>query len=332
MTEYQRRRASLDLAKGEQGVRYEDLPKRVRRDLRKDLEGRTLGYAGGYVYDAETGELLPNVNIDIVTHINDSHRQHAKRVDKLAEHNDRNGGFIFAFFKDVTDIRERFPSLTSTDIARLLLLGLYTSYDGGLLRYDNGRVIDKKELRKIVGVSRNVFNAFYNRVRDEGILVEDVEYGNKRLYVNNTVFLRGQIDGLPTDEHGEELRYARIYRDPLKRLAQEFGGRYIGKLAVIFLVIPFLNYQYNIITYDTEEKDVDRVSPMSLTELATELGFADPAALKREMDTLKMGKQYVFTFVENPHDRREWRVIVNPNVVYASSGKTLEALKAFFAE
>ncbi|MEK4085107.1 hypothetical protein [Psychrobacillus sp. FSL K6-1415] len=278
----------------------------------------------GKAFNAEGRDITHMV--EVVPKTTDKQIRGLQAIDDLSAHEIDNGGFVFAFFKQSRTIVERFPTLTQQDTARLMFIGTYVAWENGRLQYENGRYINKKALEKMVDMSTKHFNLFFKRLEAEDIIREDVETGD--ITINPSVFYRGSIKEIGFDV--SHLTYSRLFRDTVRKLYSQFKGRTLGQLALIYSVMPFLSFNTNIVCYNPEEKDGERIRPMDLDKLSVLLGYENPQKLKRALNSVKVEDKPVFGFFENVNDRRKLRVTVNPRVIYNGNGKGLDVLLAQF--
>lgn len=247
-------------------------------------------------------------------------QRYARNRSTMGIFADENGGFVSALYESCMTMAERFTSLNQSDIARLMFIGTYTGYSDGRLRHDNGNTLDRAGLLKLTGMSRARFSEFYNRLLTEDILREDGD----TFKVNPTVFQRG--------EHGEgteDRQRIRLYRRTIRELYGEYGkGHGIKQLAIVFTVIPFLHYNTNIICFNPQEYHYDQIQPMTVDKLAALLGYGQTSKLKTAMNNVKLGGKPVFTFVEDIHDKRKRRIVVNPRVIFAGNAEGLTQVRA----
>jgi hypothetical protein len=262
--------------------------------------------------------------IELTVKTTESQREALQAIDELSAHEIDNGHFVFAFFESCKTMSEQYPSLTQADLARLMFVGTYTGYRNGRLQHDNGRVIDKKSLETLVGMSRNKFSEFYRKLISEDILQEN----NGELFVNPAVFYRGPIkeSGYQLDEY----RHTRLFRKTVRDLYELYKGRKTGQLAVIYAVLPFLNFNTNVVCFNPKENNEDELRPMNLENLSALLGYKDTQKLKRALDSVKIDNQRVFWLPQNVNDKRQKRIVVNPRVVFAGSAESLKAIKVLF--
>jgi len=305
------------------GKEYVGLHPEVRR--RAIAQKQNYVVVDGKPYDTETGEYLGDrFTHDLTPNTTELQHQAFQSVQSLGNHEEENGGFIFAFFQQSRTISERFETLNNADIARLMYLGTYIAWNTGRLQYDNGRVITREGFDKLTGLSSKRAKELYNRYVDEGIISEV----DGSIYMSQTVFYRGNIRSISS--YTTDLQYTRLFKKTVRDLYEKSNGKTVGQLALVYAVMPFLNFQTNIVCVNPDESDTDRLQPMGLEQLAELLGYANASKLKAAMNRVKIDDKVVFGFFENPNDRRQKRITVNPRVVFAGNGEQLLAIKAQF--
>ncbi|MFZ7945676.1 hypothetical protein [Neobacillus sp. 19] len=277
----------------------------------------------GRVYDSEGND--HSHRLELVVNTTEAQHEALQAIDEMTEHEIENGKFVFAFFESCKTMLELYPSLTQADLARLMFVGTYTGYRTGRLQHDNGAAIVKKALEKLVGISRNKFGEFYRK-----LIVEDIlqEVGDE-LYVNPGVFYRGPIK--ETGYRLNEYRHTRLFRKTVRDLYAKYTGRATAQLALIYAVLPFLNFDTNVVCFNPQEPNDDDIHPMNLENLAALLNYKDTYKLKRALESVKIDGQPVFWLPQNVNDKRQRRIIVNPRVVFAGSAESLKAIKVLFA-
>lgn len=309
--------------KQEERELWRNLPPKTRRYAKELLDN--VVFNDGKAYSTETGEEVTHLVYNGLRTTEEQVRG-LQAIDELTAHQKDNGGFIFAFFKQLTTIKERFPSLSKQDTARLMYIGTMIAWESGRLQSANGRKhYVKKDLEKLVDMSTKRFNEFYRKLVNEKI-IEETETGE--LFMNPTVFYRGDLK--KHDYDISDLEYTRLFRKTVRELYAEFKGRRLAQLAVIYSVLPFLNLNYNVVCHNPDESSDELVKPMVLGELTKLLGYSNTTTLRQTLNRIKIDGKPVFGFFENSHDRRTERIIVNPRVVFAGNNESLQAIKVLF--
>lgn len=288
------------------------------RDYSTIIDGRT--------YDRNGEDITYLVQLEEQTKPITERQQWARRIHSdMSVHSDENGGFVLAFFETLRTNAERFHSLTQPDLARLMFIGTFTAWETG--RLQSGKYfISRSELAEILGMSRSRFSEFYGRLLDEGILREDAATGE--LFMNPTVFYRGELTAHPCDL--TDYRHSRVFRKTVRELYSAYRGRKLNQLAILYSILPYLNFHTNIVCHNPDESDPKLLRPMSNIELAELLGYANPQKLTTALRSVQLDGKPVFTMANNPRNWREKRIVVNPRVVYAGNGDELKWLMVLF--
>ncbi|QQP11662.1 hypothetical protein FJQ98_21125 [Lysinibacillus agricola] len=121
-----------------------------------------------------------------------------------------------------------------------------------------------------------------------------------------------------------------MFKKTVRDLYDLSNGRTVGQLALVYSVLPFLNFETNIVCHNPDETDPDRLQPMNIESLAELLGYANAAKLKLTMNRVKIDGKVVFGFFENTNDRRQKGITVNPRVVFGGNGEQLQAIRTQF--
>lgn len=276
----------------------------------------------GRIYDKDGNDRSDFAELVLKT--TDKQRKALKAVDELTAHEIENGGFVFAFFESTKTMKERFPTLSQSDMARLMFVGTYTGYVTGRLEFDNGRKINKKDLEKLVKMSERKFRDFYKKLIAENIIREE----SNGIYMNPSVFYRGLLKDCEYDLR--EYQHTRLFRKTVRELYEKYNGRSLKQLAIIYAVLPFVNFKTNVVCFNPTEPDEDKLKPMDLTHLAELLQYKDTTKLRQALEGIKLDGKPVFWLPHNVHDKRQRRIIINPRVVYAGPAKSLNAIKVLF--
>lgn len=280
----------------------------------------------GRAFSTTTGEEITD---KIHTGINVTEKQvrRLQETDELSRHQVESGGFIFALFKQSVTVKERFPTLSKPDITRLMYIATFASWETGRLQSDNGKkIFNKKEVGELAELSPKRFNVFFRKLKNENIIQETKETGE--IFINPSVFYRGNLKN-----HGydiSEYQYTRLFRKTVHDLYKQFQGRRLGQLANIYAVLPFLNFDTNIICHNPTETSEDLIRPMTLQEVSKMLECGNDSKLKAALNDIKIDNKPVFGFFEDPHNRRQLRIVINPRIVFAGNGESLKAIKALF--
>lgn len=122
-----------------------------------------------------------------------------------------------------------------------------------------------------------------------------------------------------------------LYRQtPVKR------HRYFGYL---FLLLPFINWEYNVLCWNADEKDIDKINPMSLSDFCVAIGY-DDSGRRNSKKLVNAYNKLTFTFRGKEMDvctylsdvaTGKMYFVVNPYVLYRGHDRRkVEAFGVFF--
>jgi hypothetical protein len=278
------------------------------------------------VIDLETGEYKDFSKEDRIQLTTQANRELIKQ--KVAQANARKlnriqsseigGNFIFAIFKHSEEYME---FLSQSEITRLIFIATYLGYDG-VLKTDNNIPIVKKNMNQFIKLSRMQFHEFYNKIIEHEIFIEE----DGCITLNQNYFIKGEIGLLPMRKRDKD--YTRLYIKAIRELYNGCNTREHKKLAVIFKLIPYLNYEYNIVCHNPREEELDYIEPMMLGEICDILGYTDCTHLKKYLMSIHaINGNKIVGFVQCERDIRTTKIYMNPYIIYrGNKWKTVEVL------
>lgn len=304
---------------------FSNLNKNTKRKLLESKEN--LIVQNGQLYSPEGENITHLYDLElypkkILTH-EQLERYRSKRV--LGEHEVENGGFIFLFYKSLHNIIELYPSLNKSDIARLMYLTTFISFEDNKIIYENGRIITDDKLSEMLKLKNRQYKSYLNKLVDNEILYIDE---NNHKYISYNICKYGEINKKQLKK--TDIKYIRLFKATVRKLFEETSVRELGRLAIIYMILPYLNLTTNIISHNPDEIETDKIKPMTLSELANVLGYGNYSKLKTALNNVKIDDSYVFGFFQVETDKRTMKIVVNPRVVYAGNGQQLGVIKALF--
>jgi hypothetical protein len=274
------------------------------------------------VVNVETGEDLTD-KYQIMPKKLVSHQQvnYRKRKEAMARYAEEHGGFIFTFHR----LREFIgKELKQADLGRLLFLATYIGFQDNRLMYDNNRPINKSGLKTLLMLKKDAFRTFYNAVTALEIIIERDGY----LCMNERYFYKGALADDQLDAGNRT--YTRTFIKSVRSLYEEYGAtRKASQLGLLYLVIPFIHVDTNILASNPDEDDLDEIDALSLEELAEAIGYAKNK-ISRSLRSIFLGGEYVFQIV-NVGTNHEKNVVVHPAIFWRGNSipdltKTMSAL------
>jgi hypothetical protein len=306
--------------------------RRLERQIARRIEKRH----GRRINETLNGGVIRNGRVISPDGVDMSHRfeilpvrpestvRYVRNRSAIGEFSAENGGYVWGLFKSSVTMEMQWSKhgLTQSDFARLMFIGTYVDYDG-VLRHPNGRLITRESMAELIGIHRTKFDEFFSKLEAVPI-IKVAEDG--AIYMSSDVFQRGKI------AKGEYVDRIRVYRDTVRKLYEKYGkGRSVRQLGIIYSIVPFVHRNLNIVCYNPLEKHEDNIQPITLDKLALILGYQNATKFKAALRAIEINGQPVFAFVEDIHDGRKRRIIVNPRVIFAGNFEGLQACRALVA-
>lgn len=311
------------------GYDYSKLSKTGKESLIKQSQNYIV--QNGKVYDTETGEDISHAYehqwlVPKRKEFTIKSKEAYTSKQMLGEHEKENGQFVFAFYTMSKNMLEQYPNLKRADIARLMYLGTLIEWETCILKSGKGKAIKtvtRKNFYEVMKLSRKRGNALLKLLIDDGILFENAD---NELVMNRELFYRGRKESFGN----KDINFTRMFRNTVQNIFEAVTSSELNNVAIIYMVLPYLNFHTNIVSHNPSEIDINKIKPMKLVELAEALGYKDYRKLKTNLNAVKLEDTSVFGFFENDNDRRFLKVVVNPRVVFAGNGEQLQAIKVLF--
>lgn len=229
-------------------------------------------------------------------------------------------GFFYLIYKYHSDvfkeIRDKEPGNSDTHIVRFMMLATCISYGGNL--YHNRNRVKKSTLSRIWDLNaESSINKTYNLLKDIGyIYMTDEGY----IMINEDIVVKGSVSAKLKElkKNDENFTYMRIYIQNIKRLYYDTPTTQKKKLANLFLILPYINYKYNVFCSNPTETDVEKLDLLNWTDLARicDYNVSQAARFKRELFKLKLYGCDVIGCFERSTGKT---IIVNPAIYYVGN-------------
>lgn len=215
--------------------------------------------------------------------------------------------------------------LNPATVTRLIYLNTFLSYSGRYIT-PNGRSINRENLHRVLKISKSTTSRFWNEVSPTYI-----QSDNDGIFLSNkTDFLRGELD------KRKFKPYQQIYIEGVRRLYEAAQIPDHKSIGYIFLLLPFINREYNILCHNPFECDIDKIIPMSLHEFCDQIGFDKShvsklvTKLKKICFTVNDHMENFISFVSDGGRLSQYKMFINPHILYCGSDyKKVEVLGAF---
>lgn len=268
------------------------------------------------VYDKVTGEIISEDVASFRTTAQlEAYRKLKQKEDLIATAQNDNEPFIFADMdkvKEVTALR----NLSFKSLGYYAVLTTYADYSNTLKLNEQSNVpMSKKELKEVLKIkSDNTVNSLLKELKSAGMLTEVTidKYGKKytAFTLDTDILFKGKGTGVGVTEK------VKIWQANVQKAYNE-GTISVPSLGLLFSVIPYVNIATNVLAYNIEESNGDKVQGIAITDLAEMLEL-DPTTLQRNMNNAKFDGMHIFGKVQSGHNKF---IKVNPLIVYRKAGK-----------
>lgn len=276
------------------------------------------------VINNETGEILLNdFNIDTIE--DKIKREKFIERKKLEEdfkemQQEYLGYFVMFIFENMDKLNKIF---NNSELVKYIYIGTYTKNDGYLMLDNNKTYIDKNLLKKILSLNDKTFRNFYNKAIENELLIEE----DKKLKINVKHFYRGKETEYKPIAGVKLKNFVRIYIETTRELYLNTPPKSHRKLYTIYRLIPYVNWKYNILCYNINEVDKDKLEAVTVSDVMNILEYDKThiTRFKNDFYNIKYQEYEVFGSFQKTSEYLKSAIVVNPLVFYR--GNNIDELK-----
>lgn len=226
-------------------------------------------------------------------------------------------------------INSSLNSLSPASVARLIYLSSYLRYGTDCLYITQRTPMTVSNLPEVMGLSYTTVYRFLKDVCPSYLSVDE----NDNLHINTTVFRRGALskkDGLGA--------YQKVYIEAIRSLYRATPISNHKQLGYIFLMLPYINIQYNVLCKNPYEPDIANIEPLTVRDFCELIGhsYATVARLRDTYSRIRFmvnGQQELFcAFVYDGNSLDDARIFVNPHVFYSGTNPTQVEILGHFCQ
>ena len=234
-----------------------------------------------------------------------------KKKDERSKIFDSFGGFHFNSYEDVLQLEMRKQFLT-----RFIFICTNMNYNNRVV-FGNAKGKEKlakeKDLQEILMLSEAETRRTKKALVENSLITIEKD---KTILVNRKFAIRGEI------EERILIRSVKIMKDAVQEIYKKAKPTEHTKLALLFDLLPFLNFKHNIICRKPKEEDITKVEAFTLYELAQLLNV-NQTRLKNQLFKLRVDDEEVIGLFSRPTGMH---IYVNPKVYY--KGNNADDIKA----
>ncbi len=277
--------------------------------------------------NSETGEVLTGKELGELTQL----EKGIKRTNQLNKYHNKTalqelifneyGTFFFTNYKEVLNsfVTDK-GSFDSALAFRFIYLSTFMDYDNNLMfglpfrGKDRGRM-NIKDLREVMGLSRNQITKFRKALTDLDLLFIDSE-GN--LSINKRCCKKGNL------KKSTRRDFIRCFEEGVQEIYQNSTAKEHKRLGYFIQLLPYVNYNHSILCWNPEEIEANKIQPLTIQDICKILNISVSHARRTERDLYKItinGQHLLGKFIYYSAEV----FIINPAVYY--KGNDLTALK-----
>lgn len=254
--------------------------------------------------NTETGEILDSTNVDdvrLVTIEPGSRIITPAQIEFLRKKEERHRDktpYIWANFKYN---EEYLPNIKDVNIPKMIYFATFCN--------DIGYVMTKNDIKGTLKINPNQVKQF-----KENLLKEKIIYlQDNDIYISNNYFYKGALLNTKTN-------FIRIYRDANRKLYSSCTVTEHKQLSYIYRMIPYINRQSNILSYNQQEQDIEHIQYMTFKKFCNIIGYdsSHSSRLKKSLSTFRINGELVVGFFDNISELnpKGKYVVVNPRFFY----------------
>ena len=279
-----------------------------------------------YLIDTKTGEI---VNIETTENPEGTiyitpaqqriiaHRRECEAAKKLWRTDNRTYSFVNA--------TSRYSDLDPQNVGRLMYLSTYLGYNTDILYRTQKTLMTKKDLQAVLKLSKSTFYRFWSEVYPIYLFQDNLESADiakngedLKLHLNKAFFYRGTMQ---TEQYNTE--WQKLYRDAMRDLYNRANATDHQHIGLIFQMLPFVNYEYNILCNNPDEKDFEKADPITFGEFCRRIGYTDTKHYQRIMSQIcnitfiiDGRKEHLIAFSHTNRNISDEKMFVNPRILY----------------
>ena len=230
---------------------------------------------------------------------------------------EKNGGFIFK--EDSKKVDKLESNLTDSDIIKTLYLATYLDYDS-YLKFDSGKIMNKSDIKQIIGVNKNLFGTWYNKMIKLKIITED----NKGIHMSKNYYIKGVIT--------KTKDYNRMFIEGTRQIYEDNKNANHTMIGQMIRLLPYVNAHTNVLCWNPTEVDTEKIVPITIGQLAKYFGYSgDEKRLMRAMSKIRVFDSHPLVLFFNDGDvTSESYLMFHPKVCYSGKNDKMDEVYKMF--
>lgn len=266
-----------------------------------------------FLVNSATGEVVQIFKG--MSHEEFQHKINAKKKRKLAKELNRFidgnfGSFYFNYYNKTIDNEYMF---------RFMYLCTYMNYKN-YIEYGSSKDIHKlavkKNIKEILNLQKTAFHDTYNYWLKNKMIEED-EDGH--IKINSQLCNRGKSK---RQDYIKRNGCVRMFDKAIRELYENSTTKEHKQIELLMKLLPYVNYQHNIVCSNPEESDIRLVQPLKQKEILEILEKDKKTIQSLSKIKILNGKEGAFIKITNPFVTNAY--VINPRFMY--KGNDVEEL------
>lgn len=249
--------------------------------------------AATYVGFSQDGEIIDSFNLHEGDTLKiqeqgkkEKQKKYLKNQTELGKLERELGGFYMLYYSE-----KLFDGVVSDNhIARIIYLATFIEYNTNRLVFQEhgktNKIFRERDISIVLGLERRTYNDFKKEMTTNGIM----EFKEDGIYLSSIYFNKGE------EKHRKQF-FIKMYIDTIRQLYEQTSTRQHKTLGYLFRLIPFIEYEYNILTFSPNTDNRIKERAMTKNDIAKLLDVDIKTYEKIEKQLLKltitfMGQQY----------------------------------------
>lgn len=223
---------------------------------------------------------------------------------------------------------ETFCDLPADMLARSIYLATYLRYNSDILWATQRTKMTRATLQGVMRLGTSATKNFWNAVKDKYFYADK----DSVLHAKQGFFFGHLVAASPTEE------YQKIYIAAIRELYEKIPPRQHKRLGYAFQMLPFLNFEYNILCRNPKESRYSEIDPLTVADFCEQIGFDRTHASHLASEygrltfTVDGGQEIFCKFLSDGRDITTANIYINPRLVYKGTNfRQVEAVGISFA-
>lgn len=206
-----------------------------------------------------------------------------------------------------------FPELSSSTLVRAAYLATYLRYETNDIYRTQRAPLKLSDLPKLMNLSEKTIRRFWKEVDGKYFYQDE----NGTLHTKGNAFIFGSLNADVNDE------YQKLRVQAFRELYKKIPVRQHSRLGYVLKVLPYVNFEYNVLCHNTEERNHDLVDAVTVSEFCDLIGYDKDNVrhLAREYGNITFtvnGYQELFCLflIKGGDDIGNGHVYINPRLIY----------------